>query len=204
MIVALEEATLQSADPHHGPRLEVSRKRPTGRMGRPRVEIDDNFLAFALDLRGSSGIAQVLGCSARTVRRRAVEKGLRQPGQPVYEDSIGDDGNIQHRWTSTGPVISALSNDDQALDQEVAGIIELFPRLGRTMISGVLQSRGLRVPRNRITNSYLRVHGPPARFGDRRITRRVYSVPGVNSLWHHDGQHGQRLDKSFSHNGIGD
>jgi transposase InsO family protein len=27
-------------------------------------------------------------------------------------------------------------------------------------------------------------------FGARRIQRRVYSVPGPNSLYHHDGQHG--------------
>jgi hypothetical protein len=25
-----------------------------------------------------------------------------------------------------------------------------------------------------------------------RIWRRVYSVPGPNSLWHHDGQHGEQ------------
>ena len=43
-----------------------------------------------------------------------------------------------------------------------------------------------------VVESYLRVIGPPNnQFGNRRIERRVYSVPGPNTLWHHDGQHGR-------------
>ena len=62
------------------------------------------------------------------------------------------------------------------------------------MIDGYLMALGERVPRRRIEKSYLRVIGPPNnQFGDRRIERRVYSVPGPNALWHHDGQHGESL-----------
>ena len=61
------------------------------------------------------------------------------------------------------------------------------------MLHGYLRAKGYRVPIKRISSSYLRVHGTPAAFGSRQIERRVYSVPGVNSLWHHDGQHGKLI-----------
>jgi len=50
---------------------------------------------------------------------------------------------------------------------------------------------GYNVPCSRLQASYARVHRPPvSAFGVRRIQRRVYNVPGYNSLCHHDGQHG--------------
>lgn len=58
------------------------------------------------------------------------------------------------------------------------------------MIRGRLKAAGFNVPMDRIAGAYLRVHGAPGIFGGRAIHRRVYSVPGANSLWHHDGQHG--------------
>ena len=93
-------------------------------------------------------------------------------------------------WSSTGPTISAISNDPNELDRQVADILTLYPSFGREMIIGALAARGFRVPRDRVEASYRRVHGLPGRFGERIIERRVYSVPGVNCLWHHDGQHG--------------
>jgi hypothetical protein len=58
------------------------------------------------------------------------------------------------------------------------------------MIAGALRAHGHHVSRRHIEESYLRVHGAPAGFGHRRIERRNYWVPAVNSLWHHDGHHG--------------
>lgn len=55
------------------------------------------------------------------------------------------------------------------------------------------------MPRERIIESYLRVYGTPGVFGDRAIHRRVYTVAGANSLWHHDGQHGMSLDYPRHH-----
>ena len=66
-----------------------------------------------------------------------------------------------------------------------------FPSYGRCMIDGHLRHMGHRISRVRLQQSYAHVHGPPvSAFGPRRIHRRVYYVPGPNSLWHHDGQHG--------------
>ncbi|KAJ7460489.1 hypothetical protein B0H11DRAFT_2058064 [Mycena galericulata] len=58
------------------------------------------------------------------------------------------------------------------------------------MIRGHLKSQGYHIPRDRITASFLRVHGAPAIFGDRQISRKKYRVPGPMSLAHMDGQHG--------------
>ncbi|KAJ7845660.1 hypothetical protein B0H13DRAFT_1647217 [Mycena leptocephala] len=168
------------------------RKRPNGKgTGRHRLEIDGTFLASALKLRGPTGIAKAIGCHPRTVRRRALNAGLVQPGAVVHRHILQDDGTIAEAWQSTGPLISAISNDPEALDYHVSDILTLFPRFGREMISGALLARGFRVPRDRIEASYERIRGLPGMFGERTIDRRVYSVPGVNSLWHHDGQHGK-------------
>lgn len=191
MQAALDRAVHQSADPLAEPPLVVMRKQPNGKgTGRHRLDIDETFLSSALKMRGPARIARSLNCSPRTVRRRALNAGLVQPGAPVHRHELQEDGTVAEVWQSTGPAISAISNDPEALDFHVADILRSFPRFGREMISGALAARGFRVPRDRIEASYERVHGLPAIFGDRTIERRVYSVPGVNSLWHHDGQHG--------------
>ncbi|KAG8711825.1 hypothetical protein FRC09_020395 [Ceratobasidium sp. 395] len=57
-------------------------------------------------------------------------------------------------------------------------------------MSGYLKSLGLTIPRERVRQALEEVRGAPAAFGARPIHRTVYRVPGPNSLWHHDGQHG--------------
>lgn len=188
MVEALEDAAHQSADPIDGPSIVVTHRKPQGKRGRPRVEIDPTFLAYATQLRGPSRLAPALNCSARTIRRRMLEQRLVEPGAPVYVDETTEDGEVQRVWTSSTPAVTDIS--DEELDHEIFAILQVFPRFGRRLIAGHLQSKGIRVIRERIRGAYLRVHGSPAIFGDRTITRKVYSVPGVNSLWHHDGQHG--------------
>lgn len=190
MVAALNDARQASSDPSEGTGIIIAHRRRTGKKGRPRVEIEPHVLSFGLGVRGPTGLAPVIGCHPRTIRRRALEHGLVAPGEPVYYDSVLPDGSSQRTWSSSAPAISILSNDEQALDLEIAAILELYPRFGRAMILSCLQTRGYRIPRDRIEASYRRVHGAPAIFGDRQIVRRVYSVAGVNSLWHHDGQHG--------------
>jgi hypothetical protein len=192
MTAALEDAVSASADPLTQPMLSVMPVIPPSqrKRGRPRKDIDKEFLAGALALRGPAGIAKSLDCHARTVRRRALEYGLAEPGPPCFEDVVQPDGTFHRIWQSTGPPISAISDMPERLDQVMADILRVFPSFGRSMLAGAFRSRGFRVPQDRIEASYLRVHGaPPRLFNERRLERRQYSVPGVNSLWHHDGQH---------------
>ena len=83
----------------------------------------------------------------------------------------------------------AEGSTDQ-LDAIIAAKLEIFPQFGRSMLYGSLKADGHKVSMERIRESYLRVHGAPGVFGTRVIHRKVYSVAGANSLWHHDGQHG--------------
>ncbi|KAJ7649550.1 hypothetical protein DFH06DRAFT_996413 [Mycena polygramma] len=93
----------------------------------------------------------------------------------------------------TGP-LSNLSDDE--LDLLLLRLRSHFRRAGLGMLDGMLRRLGHRVPRERVRQSLLRID-PVRRIFERiRIRRRVYSVPGPNSLWHHDGQHGTTL--SFS------
>lgn len=190
MIEDLDNACHESADPPDAPPPQVIWTVRTGRRGRPRKEIDRQFLANGLRFRGPTGIARSLGreASSRTVRRRAVEKRLSQAGVPVRTTITLPDGTVRHTYTSSTAPVSTLT--DNELDDLVADIVQIFPSAGRRMIKGSLKSRGHDVPLKRVGESHARVNGAPGIFGRRAIHRRRYKVAGANSLWHHDGQHG--------------
>ncbi|CDO75561.1 hypothetical protein BN946_scf184858.g1 [Trametes cinnabarina] len=188
MAADLDAACDQSVDPPDAAPLLAAQPALTGRPGRPRIEIDRQFLEFALDVRGPTQIGELLGCHPRTVRRRALELGLVSPGPPVFstlQDPSGTSLNVH--MTLTTPV-STLTDD--MLDRIVADILTAFPNFGRRMIVGHLRSQGHHVPERRVAEAYVRVRGAPAIFGRRIIVRKKYQVAGPNSLVHHDGQHG--------------
>lgn len=172
----------------------------TGRRGRPRKEIDPNILEIALtEHRGPTHLAPVFNCSSRTVRRRALDYNIVEPGAPVYvtyEDP--ETGEILRLYRSSTAPMSQISDDE--LDDIMRRILRVFPAFGRRMIRGHLESLGVRIPRERLRESYERVNGiPQGLSGNRAVGRRVYRVAGPNSLWHHDGQHGMPLLHYLSH-----
>jgi len=190
MIEDLNQAKFQSADLPDAQPLQAVRTVYTGRRGRPRIEIDEEILEVSYALRGPTELSDVFGVSSRSVRRRALEQGLVEPGDPVYVDFVDSDGVVQRFYSSSTSSLSTLS--DLELDEIMLQILNNFPSFGRRMIDGHLKHLGHQIPRSRIQQSYSRVHGPPvSAFGIRRIQRRVYSVRGYNSLSHHDGQHGE-------------
>lgn len=189
MVAALDQACHQSSDAPDGNLPLVISRASTGRRGRPRVHIDATVLREALSYRGPTRLAPIFHCSSRTLRRRALELGISTPGVPVFTQEASADGTVQRRFAPQPPRVSNLR--DNELDTLLADLLQTFPKFGRRMIAGWLQARGHRVPRVRITASYARVHGAPGVFGDRIIHRKVYNVAGANSLWHHDGQHGE-------------
>ncbi|KAJ7227140.1 hypothetical protein GGX14DRAFT_318068, partial [Mycena pura] len=120
---AAEESTLGTKEPPP----KVMQKVPNGKgTGRKRLAINREFLGDALTMRGSNGIASALGCSARTVRRRALDAGLVQRAPPVRQRLLQEDGTMAEIWSSTGPTISAISNDPNELDRQVADILTLL------------------------------------------------------------------------------
>ena len=188
MIQCLDEAVHLSSDPPDGHPLQTSFSIHTGEVGCPSIQIPPGMLATALELRGPTHLTSVFGCSSHTIRWCALEYGLAEPCPPVYVEYEHDDGTTVN-FHCRSAAMSDLSDDD--LDKITSEIIDLFPNFGRCMIDGHLHHLGHHVPRSWVQASYAHVHGAPASsFGPRRIQCRVYSVPGPNSLAHHDGQHG--------------
>ena len=181
-----------SLDQPDAPPIQLGGTLPTTAAGRPPIDIHPDHLALLATGRTThQEIADIYQCNARTIRRRLIEYGLSSPGPPVYVNELQEDGTTR-RVYSAGRSSDLSQMTDGQLDTVMVTIYERFPSFGRRMVDGYLMALGERVPRRRIIESFQRVIGPPvATFGNRRIERRVYSVPGPNSLWHHDGQHGK-------------
>jgi hypothetical protein len=79
---------------------------------------------------------------------------------------------------------------DLELDNLLLELRSSFRRAGISILDGMLRGIGYRVPRERIRMSLMRIDPVQRVFQRIRIRRREYQVPGPNSLWHHDGQHG--------------
>lgn len=91
--------------------------------------------------------------------------------------------------SSSATYLSSIS--DSQLDALLSQLRVHYCRAGIRMLDGMLRRVGHIVPYERIQHSLLRID-PIHRVFDRiRIRRRGYSVPGPNSLWHHDGHHRQ-------------
>ncbi|KAJ7740477.1 hypothetical protein DFH07DRAFT_751592 [Mycena maculata] len=155
MLEALATASVQSEDPPPaGPGISVSRTTHTGQRGRPRIEIDYDFLAFGLELRGPTGLAPVAGVASRTIRCRALEYGLVDPADPVYVETRDENsGDLVRTYTfSTTAPVSSITDED--LDQLMHQILQIFPTFGQHMIDGHLRQLSHHVPTSRVRESW--------------------------------------------------
>jgi len=101
----------------------------------------------------------------------------------------------RHPISFTGPLSTMI---DGELDELIVRLRSHYRRAGISMLDGMLRRLGHRIPRERIRASLLRIDPVQRVFERIRIRRRVYSVPGPNSLWHHDGQHGEQVNFSIN------
>ena len=134
--------------------------------GRPRYDIPEEHLEYLLNIGFSCpGIADVLGVSLSTVRRRMTEFGL-----------------------SVTALYSKIT--DYELDTLVREIMEEYPNCGYCLMHGHLLHRGHRVIQARIRDTMHRVdpQGVAIRWNS-SIQRRKYTVTSPLSLWHLDGNH---------------
>ena len=88
----------------------------------------------------------------------------------------------------TGPLLTLC---DDVLDTLILQLRAHFRQAGISMLDGMLRRSGYHLPRHRIRESLMRIDPVHRVFQHIRICCQVYSVPGPNSLWHHDGQHGK-------------
>ena len=136
------------------------------RRGRPRLDIQVEQLEYLLHLGFKCPkIADVLGVSLRTVRRRMHEFGF-----------------------SVTALYSSIT--DPELGLLVSEIKEEFPNCGYRLMHGHLLQRGHRISQARLREVLHRVD--PEGIAIRRtsaVQRRKYAVSSPLSLWHLDGNH---------------
>ena len=147
--------------------------------GRPPLSISELQLSDLLEHDFTQvEMAQILGCSPKTIHRRLVQFGLSHFTQ--YADI-----------------------SDKDLDALVENFVSIFPTAGQVTLAGHLSSLGYRIQRVRIRESLYRVDPLGVELRSRRLLhRRKYKVPGPNSLWHIDGNHKLIRWRVVIHGGI--
>jgi hypothetical protein len=190
MLERLDDARHASRDQPDGPSFEVVTKKLAGTRGRPRKEINPEWLARMSSMRDKTGISSLINLSTRTIRRRQLELRLYNPGVAPAQRLLQADGTYDVVYNGQ-PGTRRNNFTEDEVDALVTSHLDIFPNFGRSMIIGSLLSSGQHLTREQLRASYNRLQGGPTQtFSDRRIHRRSYHVAGPNSLWHHDGQHG--------------
>lgn len=147
--------------------FQLGNQRVNRGVGRPKLVIEEETLVSFRDLGFSwTEIASMLLVSRWTLQRRVRDLGIQG--------------------------ITGYSNiSDAELDQHIIECRRMHGTYtGRSIVSGYLRSKGLRIQQQRIAASLVRVdpEGSRIRWAC-LVKRRKYSVPGPNSLWHIDGHH---------------
>lgn len=103
---------------------------------------------------------------------------LQHPGVPSKQSTVSFTG-----------LLSGITGRD--LDNLILCLHSYYQCTGISMLNGMLQHLGHCIPHKHIHASLTRIDPIQCVFQMIWIWRRVYSVPGPISLWHHDSQHGQ-------------
>ena len=132
-----------------------------GIRGCPAFSVEKNQIEYLRSLRFSwTEISNLIGvCRMTLYRRRREFDMLQTPTQEVSSEEL------------TG-IVQKLKNEN--------------PYCGETMIMGHLRAMDVVVTRERVRSVIRRIDplNTALRWGGNSTTRRPYSVPGPNSLWH--------------------
>ena len=147
--------------------------------GRRRILISESQIRFYLEHNFNIvQIANLFGCSRRTVERRMREFNI----------------TVHSRY-------SCISDMD--LRNTVAAICSRNPNLGEKSVDGLLRSQGITVQRHRIRQALHAVDPEGVQLRLRGVLhRRRYNVQSPNALWHVDGYHKLIRWKIVIHGGI--
>jgi hypothetical protein len=191
MVESLDSAEDEAQDDLPGEPIPVTMQVSMEGKGHPHLEIDQNWLMYAIQVQTVANIAKELGCSQCTVCRRILDYGYALLAPAVIQHVVRQDGTVAREWHPRGPTMSALNDDPPRLNAIIQDVLEVFPTYGLAYLTGALKSMGHHVSQENVRASYHHVAGVRAQFMHRPVQRRVYSVPYVNSLWHHDGNHSE-------------
>ena len=134
--------------------------------GRPSLPIEEFHIKFYVEYNFTVGqIADMFGCSKRTIERRMQQYGTR----------------LRERY---------FTINDRDLDELISTLTYRNPNLGERSIDGILRSSGIIVQRQRIRDALWSVDPEGVLLRLRRsLHRREYNIEAPNSLWHVDGYH---------------
>ena len=135
--------------------------------GRPKFDITERQIEYFLEMDFTAPeMAEMLGVSVRTIRRRMSEYGL----------------TIRASYTQLS---------DAQLDEHVRALKRHFPDAGYRCILGLLRSSDIRVPVRLVREAVARCdpNGVCLRWIASVHRRRTYSVFAPLALWHIDGNH---------------
>ena len=159
------EAGVSLSSPGNGLRAE---KENNDCRGRPTYIIQKEQLVFLRELRFAwTMIASMYGVCRRTIYNIRSRHGL---------------------LSCQFPEFTCITDDD--LKCVMSDIKREMPELGQSMIRGVLESRGIHVSTTRIRECLFQIDSINNTLcWSSPISKQVYSVPRLNSLWHIDGNH---------------
>ena len=134
--------------------------------GRPSLPIEESHIQFYVEYNFTVGqIADMFGCSKRTIERRMQQYGIR----------------LRERYSTI---------NDHDLNELISTLAYNNPNLGERSIDGILRSSGIIVQRQRIRDALWSADPEGVLLRLRRsLHRREYDVKAPNSLWHIDGYH---------------
>ncbi len=128
--------------------------------GRPRFDVSCAQIEYLRSLSFSwTNISSLLGISRMTLYRRCREFGRIERGRTL------DDNNVRR-------LLGEIKKD--------------HPHIGEKMVIGRFRSLGYQISRSRVRETIRRSDpiNTALRWQGMKTTRRRYSVPGPNSLWH--------------------
>ena len=147
--------------------------------GRPSLPIEESHIQFYVEYNFTVGqIADMFGCSKRTIERRMQQYGIR----------------LRERYSTI---------NDHDLNELISTLAYNNPNLGERSIDGILRSSGIIVQRQRIRDALWSADPEGVLLRLRRsLHRREYDVEAPNSLWHIDGYHKLVRWKIVIHGGV--
>ncbi|KAF8142950.1 hypothetical protein K438DRAFT_2111325, partial [Mycena galopus ATCC 62051] len=217
----IDEFANMAVDASHHGRPVIVQTIHSGGPGCPCIHIDPDFLQWAYGQRPTAGISRFLRVGRTIVQNALLEYGIAEPQQspfdqpdalsasvnadPTNNDILDPDlpipsGNFpaeveelsassQLTASFTGPM-SDISDDD--LDM-LLRLRTHYRWAGLSMLNGMLRQLSHCVAIERIHQSLLPIDPVRRIFECICIRQRDYRVLGPNSLWHHDGQHGESV-----------
>jgi len=149
------------------------------RRGRPTLPIEESHIKFYVEYNFTiAQIADMFGCSKRTIERRMQQYGIR----------------MCERYSTI---------NDHDLKELILALTHNNPNLGERSVDGILRSSGTIVQRQRIRDALWSVDPEGVLLRLRcSLHRREYDVEAPNSLWHVDGYHKLVRWKIVIHGGI--